>query len=100
MKNKMKTEETYTSRDLALVAYLVASGFPLESYEKDKEGLVLFTFPMNSQLHEFITKFYHMTALVNPTMYNNTLRGIKSMLYESGRQNKTQDEYYEKRKLQ
>ena len=91
----MKTEETYTSRDLALVAYLVASGFPLESYETGKEGLVLFTFSNTSTLHEYISKFYHMTALVNPTMYNNTLRGIKSMLYESGRQNKTKDENYE-----
>ena len=77
----MKQEdETYTSRDLALVAYLVASDFPMEKYEKGREGLVLFTFHNTLKLQQHISNFYRMTSTVNPVAYYNSLRTIKSML--------------------
>jgi hypothetical protein len=76
----MKIEDKYTSRDLALVAYLVASDFPLESYKVGKEGLVLFTFYNSLKLQQHIIDFFRMTSTVNPVAYYNSLRTLKSML--------------------
>jgi len=77
----IKTDEkTYTSRDLALVAYLIASNFPLESYNVGKEGLMLFTFYNSPKLQQHITDFFRMQSTVNPVAFYNSLRTIKSML--------------------
>jgi hypothetical protein len=76
----MKTPETYTSRDLTIVAYLVSSGFPLESYKKTEEGLTLFSFSKSQALELHVNNFYKMTAMINPTVYSNTLRSLKADL--------------------
>ena len=76
----MNTQNKYTTRDITIVAYLVAVGFPLESYEKANDGLVHFTFLKTELLNEQVTNFYCMSALVNPALYYNTLRTLKSVL--------------------
>ncbi len=87
------TDKTYTSRDLTLVAYLVASGFQLDSYRQGAEGLMLFTFPDTNKLHEHISNFYCMTAMVNPSVYYNTLRSLKSMLRKDRQDDKGYENY-------
>ena len=89
----MNQESVYASRDLTIVAYLVASGFPLESYRESKGGLMLFTFQNNEKLQQHISNFYRMTALINPTVYYNTLRSLKAML-KADRHDETKDEHY------
>lgn len=94
MNNKI-TEANYTSRDLTIVAYLVASGFQLESYRMSKDGLMLFTFPNSIELQQHISNFYRMTASINPVVYSNALRNLKTMV-RSGRHN--ENEVYEEAK--
>ena len=83
----MKTEitETYESRDLTLCTYLVASGFTIDSYRVSKDRLMLFSFTQSKPLQEHVSNFYRMTAMINPTVYSNTLRNLKAMLH-SGKQ--------------
>jgi hypothetical protein len=95
MKLEHIAAKSYTSRDLTLVAYLVASGFTLESYEVGKEGLMLFSFPDTNELHEHVFKFYCHTASINPTVYYNTLRSLKAML-KGNRHDDINNEKYEK----
>src|SRR5258708_39577341 len=96
MMNQIEIEQNYTSRDLTIVAYLVASGFPLESYKENKDGLMLFTFSNSSELQKHISQFYCMTATVNPSVYYNTLRSLKSVLRSGNRQYQyeTNNEHY------
>ena len=94
MNQESITECNYTSRDLTIVAYLVASGFPLESYKESIGGLMLFTFQNSDKLKQYIGNFYRMTALVNPTVYYNTLRSLKSMLHSDRHNYENQNEYY------
>ncbi len=89
----MNNTNTYTSRDLAIAAYLMASGFPLEYYENSKDGLMHFTFLNTDKLHEHVANFYCMTASVNPQVYYNTLRGLKSMLRSNGQDDKGYEHY-------
>jgi len=93
MNNQTLTASNYASRDLTIVAYLVASGFPLESYGESKGGLMLFIFQNSEKLQQHISNFYRMTALINPTVYYNTLRSLKSML-RADRHNESKDEQY------
>ena len=90
---KTETQETYTSRDLTMVAYLIASGFKLESYREGPAGQLLFTFSKSAQLDEHVNDFYRLTAVINPTLYSNTLRSIKTMIYASGQNQRMKKEY-------
>jgi len=85
MKKEILNDTYYTSRDLALVAYLVASDFPLAEYEIGEAGLMHFTFHNSDKLQQYIGNYYRMTSTVNPVAYYNSLRTIKSML-KSNRQ--------------
>ncbi len=88
-----KNQEYYTSRDLTIVAYLVASGFTLASYRIAGGGLMLFTFPNSEELQQHISNFYCLTAMINPTVYYNTLRSLKSLLH--GNRHNHEYEYVE-----
>jgi hypothetical protein len=77
---KTETNETYESRDLTLCAYLVASGFQIDSYRVSRDGKMLFSFPQSKLLQENISNFFRMTAMINPTVYSNALRNLKAML--------------------
>ena len=79
----MNNQTTFISRDLSLVAYLMASGFQLASYKQTDDGPMLFSFVRTDALNQHIGNFYRMTALINPTVYNNTLRSLKTMLHSN-----------------
>ena len=94
---KIHTDERYTSRDITIVAFLIASGFQLEQYRNGKDGLMLFTFRNSTELEQHIRNFYRMTASINPVTYSNALRNLKTMV-RSGRHNENQKYQYEEAK--
>ncbi len=71
----------YSSRDFYLTAYLLATGNPLERYQKDATGKTTFVFLSTPELNQQIHKFYALEALVNPVEYGNALRSLKSLIH-------------------
>ncbi len=77
----MTTSRAYTSRDFYLCAYLIATGCELEAYRKDEGNLTTFVFNNSQELQNRVKKFYALEALVNPVVYGNALRNMKSMIH-------------------
>ncbi len=77
----MITSRTYTSRDFYLCAYLIATGCELEAYRKDGGNLTTFVFNNSQELQQHVKKFYALEATINPVVYGNALRNLKSMIH-------------------
>lgn len=78
----MTNTNTYTSRDFYLSAYLIAAGHDLSEYKKDAGNLTTFIFNNSQELLEQVRKYYALEAVVNPVVYGNALRNLKSVIHE------------------
>ena len=78
----MTNNNTYTSRDFYLSAYLIAAGNDLQTYSKDAMGLTTFIFLNSQELLEHVRKYYSLEAMVNPVEYGNAQRSLKSIIHE------------------
>ena len=81
-KKQMTNNNTYTSRDFYLSAYLIATGNELAQYTKDAGNLTTFVFINSQPLLDAVRKFYGLEALINPVVYGNALRSLKSIIHE------------------
>jgi hypothetical protein len=74
--------KTYETKDFPLAAFLVTSGLPLQSH--DRQGKVsTFMFSETRQLIVLVTQFYGFQASVNPVAYANAFRNLKSIMYSN-----------------
>ncbi len=78
----ISNNNTYTSRDFYLSAYLIATGNELAQYTKDAGNLTTFVFHNSQELQQHVRKFYALEALINPVVYGNALRSLKSIIHE------------------
>ena len=78
----MNQINTYTSRDFYLAAYLVAEGNELHTYKKDAGNMTTFIFNNSQELQQQVMKFYGLEASINPIVYGNALRSLKSIIHE------------------
>ena len=77
----MTNNNTYTSRDFYLSAYLIATGNELAQYSKDAGNLTTFVFRNSQELLEHVRRFYALEASINPVVYGNALRSLKSIIH-------------------
>jgi len=75
MKNQYKTS------DLSLAAYLNINQ-NLESVEKGEGQKVVFVFAETTQLKIAVDDFWRRKALVEPASFFNSLKNLKSMIYQ------------------
>jgi hypothetical protein len=83
----ISNNSTYTSRDFYLSAYLIATGSELAKYAKDSGNLTTFVFHNSQELQQHVRKFYALEALVNPVVYGNALRNLKSIIHANTKSN-------------
>jgi len=63
--------------DIALVAYLVTSGFKIIRIDK-RTGKSIFHFSDTEVLEEHTLKFFNHEAIVDPLQFSETLRNLRS----------------------
>jgi hypothetical protein len=80
MERIIKRETFYTSQDFYMSAYLMAVGINLQTYRRDS-GLTTFVFVSSQELEEHVREYYAMEARVNPVLYANALRNLKSIIH-------------------
>ena len=83
----MKNE--YKSQDFYLSAYLMSSGIGLRSYHKENR-LTVFVFEWNENLDQIITQYYNMQAQVNPVIYGQSIKNLKSIIHSNTNINSNQ----------
>lgn len=80
---KLKVENYYSTSDLALAA-LVSLSYPLEAIDKtENPHKALFLFKRDEQLDHLVEAYWKGEINVNPQLYFNALKNIKTRLYES-----------------
>jgi hypothetical protein len=75
-------EETYTTKDFYLSAYMIASGFPLVQHERH-DGLSIFCFAKTSLLDELANRYYSFNASINPLTYASACKNLKGTMYNT-----------------
>ena len=79
-------KQSYQTKDFPLAAFLVSSGLALQAHDRSL-GVSTFTFPDSSRLHELVEDYYGFRALVNPVLYANAFRNLKSVMYSKTTEN-------------
>ena len=85
------TNSNHESRDFYLSGYLVASGEKLIDYWRSS-GITTFIFEQTDRLNELIRDYYGMSSKVNPVIYAQSLKNLKSIIYS----NENTNEPYQK----
>jgi hypothetical protein len=83
----MTNNNTYTSRDFYLSAYLIATGNELAQYRKDAGNLTTFIFHNSHELQQSVRKFYALEAVIDPVVYGDALRSLKSIIHANTKPN-------------
>lgn len=83
------TMNTYTSQDFYLTAFLVASGHPVVSYDRQR-GVTVFEFERTSELSTLVREYYADHATVSPIRYGNSLKNLKSIIHSNTNTNDNQ----------
>ena len=75
-------ENTYQSKDFYLSGYLLAIQQKLLSHTRENR-ITTFIFQDTNELHEAVERYYNMSANVNPVIYGQSLRSLKSLIYSN-----------------
>jgi cell division protein FtsW (lipid II flippase) len=75
-------ENTYQSKDFYLSGYLLAIQLKLLSHTRDNR-ITTFIFQDNDELQDAVNKYYNMSAIVNPVIYGQSLRSLKSLIHSN-----------------
>jgi len=81
MKMLSQNDFFYTS-EMPLVATLQIYGFNIEIIERIGSGKAIFHFKRNRELDDLIQEFWAQKVKVEPITYFNSLKLVKSRLYE------------------
>ena len=75
-------ENTYHSRDFYLSGYLLAIQQKLLSHTRENR-ITTFIFQDTNELHQAVERYYNMSANVNPVIYGQSLRSLKSLIHSN-----------------
>jgi hypothetical protein len=75
-------ENTYQSRDFYLSGYLLAIQQKLLSHTRENR-ITTFIFQDTNDLQEAVERYYNMAANVNPVVYGQSLRSLKSLIHSN-----------------
>jgi hypothetical protein len=73
---------TFSTKDFYLSAYLISSGLPLQAHSRTG-SVSTFTFSETPGLHSLVDEYFGFRALVNPVVYANAFRNLKSVIYSN-----------------
>lgn len=73
--------QIFCSKDLYISSYLKAKGFPLHNADLDTQGRTVFQFIETSELKKALMQFYDGTALVNPSVFIESFKSLRSLAY-------------------
>lgn len=73
-------ESAYSNRDFYLSAFLLASGYKLSKHER-RGGITTFHFEVDEKLEKLIEQFYSMNTVIEPILYGNALKNLKSIIH-------------------
>jgi hypothetical protein len=76
----------YKTKDLYLAAYLLASDIPLRSHTREGSNTE-FAFIESNVLDKAVEAYSAFTAIVNPIVYANAIRTLKSIVLTNQSQN-------------
>ena len=76
----------YNISDLYLAGYLMASGIPLQSHDKEA-GTTVFCFEQTDKLLQLVNDYFNMCAQINPLHYGSALKILKNILYQKNNYN-------------
>lgn len=71
----------YSSNDLALVSFL-SLYFPIDAIDRKDTLKVTFLFIRSHELEQLIETYWKRKVQVNPQDYFNSIKNVKSRLYE------------------
>jgi len=82
MKMSIETTEQklYKTADLGLATTLSLS-FPIESIDRSNSRKVLFLFNQSDELIDFVDKYWRGEIRVEPQLFTNQLKNIKTRIY-------------------
>ena len=83
-----KTNPHYNSKDFYLSGFLVASGELLINFWRT-DAITTFQFEQTDELDKLITQYYGMNATVNPVIYGQSLKNLKSIIYSNDKYNQS-----------
>jgi len=75
--------KTYETADFYLTAFLLSKGLQLISTRQVGPKKILFILKDTPQRKEFISDFYSGKATINPLAYQNQLKNLKSLIYNT-----------------
>lgn len=77
---KMKTDDVYTTKDLAEASFLYTSGSKLTHVENDA-GRFWFVFADKSECQRLADLFWSKEAVVNAREFYNSFRTLKDLIF-------------------
>lgn len=79
---KMRKEpESYETRSLYEAAFLISSGFELQSKHQNEANKSVFLFKNTEKLRSAISEFYAGTAVINAQQFINNFRNVKDIAF-------------------
>ncbi len=72
--------DTYESKDFYLAGFLMSSGISLASHHR-KGQQTTFVFEDGERAKDLIAQYYAMQASVNPVVYGQAIRNLKSIIH-------------------
>jgi hypothetical protein len=82
----------YRTRDFYLASFWVAKGVPLESHER-AGGITTFVFSNKDEIEELIRSYFGFAASINPQLYGNDIRSLKSMIHSNANAERLTNSY-------
>ena len=71
----------YRTKDMPLASYLLCEDIPLVECEKKSNGTSVFVFDESPALLQLVDKYFSFKALVNPILFANATKNLKSIMY-------------------
>lgn len=72
----------YETTHLALAAYFMCLGYPVQKVEKDpNKDQMIFFFPKTSEIIADAGHYYKHNTLVEPQKFFNCIKELKTMIY-------------------
>lgn len=87
----MKMTNIQSTFDFYLASYLIAIGIKLQAHKK-QNGKTAFYFKDDKKTIDAINSFYSMSASVEPIIFSNSIKALKSILHSYANTNINSEE--------
>jgi hypothetical protein len=78
----IRENNLFECRDIALASAIFTIGYKIEAIDKSNPTRAIFVFKRDKELDEIVQSFWSHTLQVDPLNYFNSLKEIKTRLYQ------------------